>query len=77
MQALSSSRQAGGKRPPVVATPTSAVVGSKASASSTRADDREAVLRLPRPLRVEDRDDLLGPVAHDAARGLAVVRVAE
>jgi hypothetical protein len=41
-----------------------------------RADDREALLGLPRPRRVEDRDDLLGPVAKHAARGLPVVRVA-
>ena len=40
------------------------------------AHDGEAVLRVARrALRVEDRDDVLGPVAHHPARGLAVVRV--
>ena len=46
---------------PAVATPTSAVVGPKQSASFTVADDRDAVLRLPRPRRVEDRDDVSSP----------------
>ena len=35
MQLFSSSRHSGGKRPPCVATPTSAVVGPCGSASST------------------------------------------
>ena len=35
MHSRSSARQAGGKRPPCVATPTTAVVGAKGSASST------------------------------------------
>ncbi len=35
MHCFSSSRQAGGKRPPDVATPTTAVVGPNPSASST------------------------------------------
>jgi hypothetical protein len=35
MELLRSSRQAGGKRPPCVATPTTAVVGRSRSASST------------------------------------------
>jgi hypothetical protein len=35
IELFSSSRHAGGKRPPCVATPTSAVVGSYASPSST------------------------------------------
>ncbi len=39
------------------------------------ADDREAFEGLPRPLRVEDPDDLLGPVAEHAAGGLPVVRI--
>ena len=38
-------------------------------------DDRDAVVRLSRARRVEDRDDRLGAVREDAARGLAVVRV--
>ena len=68
-------RPAGSGRP-AVATPTSAVVGSSGSASATRADDREAVLGLPRPRRVEHRDDVVAAGSADAARGLAVVRVA-
>ena len=40
------------------------------------ADDREAVLGLPLALGVEQRDDLLRRVAHDAPRRLPVVRVA-
>ena len=40
-----------------------------------RGDDRDAALRLPRPRRVEQRDDLSLPVREHAARGLAVVRV--
>ena len=39
------------------------------------ADDREA-FPVPRALRVEQRDNLLRRVAHDAARGLAEMRVA-
>ncbi len=46
MQLRSSSIHAGGKRPPCVATPTSAVFGLKQSASLTRRDDRHAVFRL-------------------------------
>ena len=38
-------------------------------------DDRDAVLGLAGALRVEDRGDGLTPVAHDAAQGLAVMRV--
>ena len=73
---FSSSRHAGGKRPPCVATPTSAAVGSYAQRLGDRADDREAVLASrPARVRVEQRDDVLGAVAHHAARGLAVVRV--
>ena len=64
--ALQQLRQSPGKRPPCVTTPTSAVFGLKQSASSTRADDRDAVLDLPGTLRVEDRDDAIAPVAHDA-----------
>ena len=41
-----------------------------------RADDRDAALRLPRPRRVEDRDDRPLAVGEHAARGLPVVRVA-
>ena len=41
-----------------------------------RADDRDAALGLPRSGRVEDRDDGSLAVGEDAARGLAVVRVA-
>ena len=40
------------------------------------ADDRHAVLGLPRSLRVEDRDHVLGPVTEDAPHRLPVVRVA-
>ena len=40
-----------------------------------RADDRDPVMRLPRPGGVEDRDDGIGPVADDPAHRLAVVRV--
>ena len=69
------SRHAGGKRPPCVATPTMATVGSNGSASSTVADDRDAVVALARALRVEDRDHRIGPVADDPAHRLAVVRV--
>src|SRR5581483_12110602 len=39
------------------------------------ADDRNALVRLPRPFRVEDRGHLLAPVAEQAAGRLAVVRV--
>ena len=39
------------------------------------ADDRDSVVRLPRPGRVEDRDHRVRPVADDAAHRLAVVRV--
>ena len=47
--AFRSSRHAGGKRPPCVATPTTATVGSKRSASLTLADDRDpARASLPR-----------------------------
>ena len=75
MQSFRRSRHAGGKRPPCVATPTTATVGSYASASSTVADDRDALVALARPLRVEDRDDRIRPVADDPAHRLAVVRV--
>ena len=40
------------------------------------ADDRDPLVGLPRPLRVEDRDDRVGAVANDAAHRLAVVRIA-
>ena len=70
------SRNAGGKRPPAVATPTSAVFGSKQSASSTVPTIGKPCSRLARALGVEQRDDLLRRVAHDAARGLAEMRVA-
>ena len=59
----SSSRHAGGKRPPWVATPTRAVVGLEAERVVDRGHDRDAALRLPRPRRVEHRDDRLAPVA--------------
>jgi len=39
------------------------------------ADHREALVRLPRPLRVENRDDGLRRVAQDPAHRLSVVRV--
>src|SRR6266508_3053677 len=39
------------------------------------ANDRHAVIGCPGALRVEDRHDGLAPVAHDAAQGLAVVRI--
>ena len=66
----------GGKRPPCVATPTSAVVGPSGSASATLADHRHALLRLAGARRVEDRDDVVAPVAEHAAHRLPVVRVA-
>ena len=75
MHAFRSSRHAGGKRPPWVATPTTATVGSYGSASSTDPDDRDALVTLSRPLRVEDRHHRIGPVADDPAHRLAVVRV--
>ena len=40
-----------------------------------RADDGDAVVRLPGPSRVEDRDDRVGAVADDPTHRLAVVRV--
>ena len=58
MQLFSSSRHAGGKRPPGVATPTSAVVGLKQSASLTLPTIGKPSCGLPRPLGVEDRDDV-------------------
>ena len=72
---FSSSRQAGGKRPPCVATPTSAVVGSKHSASSTERDDRDAALHLSGARRVEHATTGRSPVREHAARRLAVVRI--
>jgi hypothetical protein len=39
-------------------------------------DDRDAVQLVAQPLRVEQAGDVVPPVANDAARGLAVVRVA-
>src|SRR5581483_10656077 len=41
-----------------------------------RRDDRQAVLLLPGPGRVDERDGRGEPVPDDPARGLAVVRVA-
>ena len=66
----------GGKRPPCVATPTSAVVGENESASSTVATHGNAVDALSRALRVEDRDDVGAAIAEHAERRLPVVRVA-
>src|SRR5207237_2621006 len=40
-----------------------------------RGDDRDAVLALPRPRRVEDRDHVVASIAEDAVHRLAVVRV--
>src|SRR3954463_13675082 len=40
-----------------------------------RADDRHAVLRLSGTLRVEHRNNVVAPVAPDAARGLRVMRI--
>ena len=40
-----------------------------------RADDRDAVVGLPRSLRVEDRHDGFAAVAHDSPQRLPVVRV--
>ena len=40
-----------------------------------RADDRDPLVALSHPLRVEDRHDRIGPVADDPAHRLAVVRV--
>ena len=76
MQSRSRSRQAGGKRPPCVATPTRAVVGSQRQGRGDVRDDRHTLLRLPRTRRVEDRDDVLAAVAQHPAHRLAVVRVA-
>ncbi len=76
MQVRSSSRHAGGKRPPWVATPTTAVVGPRRKRVVDRGHDRNAALRLARPRRVEQRDDGALPVREHAARGLPVVRVA-
>jgi hypothetical protein len=39
------------------------------------ADDRDTVVRLAGPLRVENRDDGLAAVAHDPAQRLPVMRV--
>ena len=53
MQLFRSSRQAGGKRPPCVATPTIATFGAYASASST-----EPTIGIPswlEPARAESR----------------------
>ena len=76
MQLSSSARQAGGKRPPAVATPTSAVVGPNASASSTVPTIGKPSSVSPARSESSSATTSLGPVAHDAARGLAVVRVA-
>ena len=38
-------------------------------------DDRDSLVCLPRPPRVEDRNHRIGPVAHDSAHRLAVVGV--
>jgi hypothetical protein len=40
-----------------------------------RPDDGDAVVDLPRSLRVEDGDDVVAAVAQDAERRLPVVRV--
>ena len=56
MHCFSSSRQAGGKRPPWVATPTSAVVGSYAERIGNGRDDGDSVERLAGPSRVDDGD---------------------
>jgi hypothetical protein len=40
-----------------------------------RADDRDAVIGLPRTFGVEHRDDRVAPIAHDPARSLRVVRI--
>ena len=55
---FSSSRHAGGNRPPWVATPTSAVVGLKQSASLTAADDGTPL--WVSPARVESRSATTG-----------------
>ena len=56
---------------PGVATPTSAVVGLERERLVDRADDRDAVLRLARARRVEDRDD--GPLGRSASTPRAVL----
>ena len=71
----SSARQAGGKRPPCVATPTSAVVGSNASPSATVPTTGMPLCVSP-GRRVDDRDRRVEAVVDDAAHRLAVVRVA-
>ena len=49
MHSFRSSRQAGGKRPPCVATPTTATVGSNGERVVDRPDDRDALVRSPPP----------------------------
>ena len=75
-QSRSTRRHAGGKRPPC---------GRHADERDGRLerqrgrhvrDDRDPLLALPGARRVEDRDDVLAPVAQHAAHRLAVVRVA-
>ena len=64
-QSSSRSRHAGGKRPPCVATPTSAVVGSSGARRrpiSTTGKPSSVVPGVAR--RVEERDDVVGAVAH-------------
>ena len=71
----SSSRHAGGKRPPWVATPTSAVVGLKQSASSTVPTTGTRSGSRPHG-RVEQCDHRPLAVREHAARRLPVVRIA-
>ena len=76
IESFSSSRHAGGNRPPCVATPTSAVVGSNGSASATVPTTGRPSSVSPARVRVEDRDHVVRAVADDAAAGLAEMRVA-
>ena len=75
MQACRSSRQTGGRTPPVGATPTIAVVGRRAERVGDAGDDRDALVARAGALGVEDRDGRVGRVADDAAHRLPVVRV--
>ena len=76
MHSWSSARHSGGKRPPCVATPTSAVVGSYCHGVGDSPHEREAFVRRRVALRIEDAHDILRRVANDTACRLAEVRIA-
>ena len=76
MHAFRSSRQAGGKRPPVRRDADERGRRRRARARPRRCRRSGSPRGVsPARSRVEDRDDLLGPVAEHAARRLPVVRV--